>query len=64
PVKVAVTAPNAPALAEELWGAMNEENKVSLFVQYIDLRNGFTDTVIVNKHTGTIHAERKEPLWH
>ena len=63
PVKVAVTAPDAPALAEELWSAMNEDNKVSLFVQYIDLRNGFTDTVIVNKHIGTTHTERKESLW-
>ena len=63
PVKVDVTAPNAPALAEELWSAMNEENKVSLFVQYIDLRSGLADTVIVNKHTGTVHTKGTEPLW-
>ena len=53
----------SPALAEELWSAMNEENKVSLFVQYIDLRSGLADTVIVNKHTGTVHTKGTEPLW-
>ena len=42
---------------------MNEENKVSLFVQYIDLRSGLADTVIVNKHTGTVHTKGTEPLW-
>lgn len=64
PVKVDVAAPNAPALAEELWSAMNEENKVSLFVQYIDLRSGLTDTVIVNKHTGTTHTKGTASIWH
>ena len=64
PVKVDVAAPNAPALAEELWSAMNEENKVSLFVQYIDLRSGLTDTVIVNKHTGTTHTTGTASIWH
>ena len=59
-----VAAPNAPALAEELWSAMNEENKVSLFVQYIDLRSGLTDTVIVNKHTGTTHTKGTASIWH
>jgi len=43
---------------------MNEENKVSLFVQYIDLRSGLTDTVIVNKHTGTTHTKGTASIWH
>ncbi len=63
PIKVTVTAPDAAALAEELWDAMNEDNKVSLFVQYIDLRNGFTDTVIKNKHTGTICRKGTDSIW-
>ena len=33
-----------------LWGSLNEDNKVSLFVRYIDLETGETDTRIVNKN--------------
>ncbi len=33
-----------------LWGSLNEDNKVSLFVRYIDLATGDTDTRIVNKN--------------
>ena len=34
----------------KLWDALNEDNKVSLFVRYIDLETGKTDTRIVNKN--------------
>ena len=50
PRQVAVTAPDAATLARELWANLNEDNKVSLFVRYIDLTTGETDTVIINKH--------------
>lgn len=50
PRKVAVTAPDAKTLAGELWASLNEDNKVSLFVQYVDLASGERDTVIINKH--------------
>ena len=50
PRRVAITAPNAKALADEVWANLNEDNKVSLFVQYIDLASGGKDTVILNKH--------------
>ena len=50
PRRAAVTAPNARALADELWPALNEDNKVSLFVRYIDLATGEAETVILNKH--------------
>ena len=50
PRKVTVTAPDAQTLANELWTNLNEDNKVSLFVRYIDLATGETDTVIINKH--------------
>ena len=30
--------------------ALNEENKVSLFVRYLDLESGESDTVILNKN--------------
>ena len=48
--RVSVTAPDAETLAEELWLALNEDNKVSLFVRYIDLETGEDETSIINKH--------------
>lgn len=33
-----------------LWNALNEDNKVSLFVRYIDLETGKTQSRIVNKN--------------
>lgn len=33
-----------------LWSSLNEENKVSLFVRYIDLETGKTETIIENKN--------------
>ena len=50
PRRVAVAAPDAETLAEELWLALNEDNKVSLFVRYIDLETGDDETSIINKH--------------
>ena len=50
PRRVAVAAPDAETLANELWLALNEDNKVSLFVRYIDLATGDDETSIINKH--------------
>ena len=36
----------------ELWEGLNYENKVSLFVRFINLENGSFDTRIVNKNGG------------
>ena len=33
-----------------VWNNLNEDNKVSLFVRYIDLATGTYETRIVNKH--------------
>ena len=33
-----------------LWESLNEENKVSLFVRYIDIESGAYETRIVNKN--------------
>ncbi len=33
-----------------LWDALNEENKVSLFVRYIDIESGTYETRIINKN--------------
>ena len=35
---------------EMLWNSLNEENKVSLFVRYIDIETGNYETKIVNKN--------------
>ena len=35
---------------ENLWTSLNEDNKVSLFVRYIDIESGKTETRIVNKN--------------
>ena len=50
PRQVAISAPDAAALAKEIWANLNEDNKVSLFVRYIDLETQACDTVIINKH--------------
>ena len=63
PVPVAIAAPTAEALAEELWESLDAGNKVSLFTAYIDLRNGFTQSVIINKHGGKTVTDRKTSIW-
>ena len=50
PKAVALDAPTPKALAELLWESLNEDNKVSLFVQYMSLKDGSRDTVLINKH--------------
>ena len=34
---------------DKLWNALNEDNKVSLFVRYIDIETGDVQTMVVNK---------------
>ena len=49
PIPVAV--PNdIDGFTETIWTSLNEENKVSLFVRYIDIKTGKHVTRIVNKH--------------
>ena len=50
PRRVALTAPDAETLAKEIWENLNEDNKVSLFVRYIDLESGKTTDKIINKN--------------
>ena len=38
------------AFTDLLWNSLNEENKVSLFVRYIDIGSGSYETRIVNKN--------------
>ena len=51
PWRVAIAAATARAWAEELWAALNTENKVSLYVQLVDLKTGARDVAILNKHS-------------
>jgi hypothetical protein len=37
-------------LAELIWTNLNQDNKVSLFVRYIDIESGETETRIINKN--------------
>lgn len=41
---------NMGEFADLLWNSLNEENKVSLFVRYIDIETGNYETKIVNKN--------------
>ena len=38
------------AFAQMLWESLNEDNKVSLFVRYIDIATGAYETKIINKN--------------
>jgi hypothetical protein len=37
-------------LTDKIWNSLNNENKVSLFVRYIDIATGKFETRIVNKN--------------
>ncbi len=50
PVSVGVEAGSAQEFAESIWANLNDDNKVSLFVSYIDLASGKDETVIINKY--------------
>ena len=38
------------AFSDTLWNSLNEENKVSLFVRYIDIATGKYESKIINKN--------------
>ena len=50
PRAVAIREDTADAFADTLWNSLNDDNKVSLYVSYIDLADGSADVVIINKH--------------
>ncbi|MCR4754509.1 MAG: IMP cyclohydrolase [Lachnospiraceae bacterium] len=41
---------NIDELTDRIWNSLNEENKVSLFVRFIDIETGKYETRIVNKN--------------
>ena len=50
PTWVSIDADSLDEFTEAVWNALNEDNKVSLFTRFIDLKTGKTDTRIVNKN--------------
>ena len=38
------------AFTDMLWNSLNEDNKVSLFVRFIDIETGKYETRIINKN--------------
>ena len=51
PLRVAIDTNDADKFAEKLWGSLNEDNKVSLFVRSIELETGEYEDIILNKYT-------------
>ena len=49
-LKLVEAMDNMEEFADLLWNSLNEENKVSLFVRYIDIETGNYETKIVNKN--------------
>ena len=49
PQRVALTAADPQSLADQLWAALNPDNKVSLFVRFVSLADGSHQDVIRNK---------------
>ena len=46
-----VSIPNdIRAFADDLWGNLNADNKISLYVRYIDLATGKYERVLINKY--------------
>ncbi|MBR1528853.1 MAG: IMP cyclohydrolase [Oscillospiraceae bacterium] len=50
PKKIAIQD-NIADFTDKLWNALNEDNKVSLFVRYINIETGEAETKIVNQYT-------------
>ena len=50
PVLVEIGNDDIDSFANKIWNALNEENKVSLFVRYIDIETGCFESRIINKN--------------
>ena len=51
PEKIGIDTNDIDAFTDMLWTSLNEDNKVSLFVRFIDIATGEAETKIVNKNT-------------
>ena len=50
PKRVAIDDKNIDEFTDMIWSSLNEDNKVSLFVRFIDIATKETETRIVNKN--------------
>ena len=50
PVCVSITAADALTLADTIWDSLNPDNRVSLFVRYINLADGSDQTRVINQY--------------
>ncbi len=50
PKKVEIGNDTIDEFASKVWNALNEDNKVSLFVRYIDIATGKAESRIINKY--------------
>ena len=50
PMRVTIDENDGGELAGKLWDALNEDNKVSLFVRTITLKTGDYEDIILNKY--------------
>ena len=50
PTLVEIGNDDIDAFAQNVWNALNDDNKVSLFVRYIDVATGEADSRIINKN--------------
>ncbi|MBQ1592237.1 MAG: inosine monophosphate cyclohydrolase, partial [Treponema sp.] len=50
PTLVDIASDDIDEFTDLVWKNLNEENKVSLFVRYIDIASGKYETKIVNKN--------------
>lgn len=49
PIRVRLDAPDAAALAEQIWTALHPENRVALFVRCADIARGVHEDKIINQ---------------
>ncbi|SNU04896.1 IMP cyclohydrolase-like protein [Lachnospiraceae bacterium] len=50
PTPVKVETNDLDEFTEQIWNALNDENKVSLFTRFINIENGETNSRIINKN--------------
>jgi hypothetical protein len=50
PTRVAVDTDDIDAFTDLVWKSLNEDNKVSLFTRFIDIKTGSYVSRIVNKN--------------
>ena len=50
PTLVEIVNDTIDVFADKIWNALDSDNKVSLFVRYIDVETGKADSRIINKN--------------